>query len=189
MKLQLSDDQKKNIEWVQWKNRGGDVRAHAVDPTSEERTGKRRTLTGAIIPVDAKPAEAATERDAFSLQLVDKANENWHKHRDPKPTTATPDAKPAAKKESAKKPADPSKDFELRAEGKSASLWACEPRYVSDLLATFDRSKLDMTDSYSIKVDTTKTPGTFSIKQKGRVVAKGELARAPTSNPAPSPNI
>ena len=179
MKLQLSQEQHDNIKWVQWKNRDGVTQAHAVDPTSEERTGKLRTVTGAIIPAGAVEAEAATQRDSFSAEMVEKAYANWRKHREPKPAAAK--AEKPAKEAKAERPADPPKPYELRAAGKEAELWALPPTYKEDMLVSFDRSKVDMTDTYSIKVDTSKTPATFQIRQKGKVVAKGSLERSPST--------
>lgn len=60
------------LEWVQWENKRGELRAHAIDPGSVERTGILRTITGAIVPKDAVPAEDATQRDGFSLGVVER---------------------------------------------------------------------------------------------------------------------
>lgn len=63
------------IKWVEWENRHGITRAHAVDPGSEQRTGKLRTLTGALIPDNAVPAKPATEKDKFSSEVIERLRE------------------------------------------------------------------------------------------------------------------
>lgn len=76
MKLKLTPDQLHNVRWVQWHSARQDaVRAHAVDPTSEARTGVLRTVTGAVIPAEAVDAEPGTVRDSFSLQVLARAEE------------------------------------------------------------------------------------------------------------------
>lgn len=60
------------IKWVEWENRHGELKAHAVDPESKQRTGVERTLTGAIIPAGAKPAKTDTARDVFSQQVIER---------------------------------------------------------------------------------------------------------------------
>lgn len=60
------------LKWVQWENRHGETKAHAIDPGAEERTGKIRTLTGSLIPDGAVPAKADTVRDQFSVQVIER---------------------------------------------------------------------------------------------------------------------
>lgn len=60
------------VEWVEWENRHGATVAHAVDPGSEQRTGIRRTVTGAIVASGAIPAKSTTAKDPFSLQVLER---------------------------------------------------------------------------------------------------------------------
>lgn len=60
-----------SLEWLQWENKRGLVTAHAVDPDSLERTGKLRTVSGAIVPAGiAVKADPGTPRDHFSESIV-----------------------------------------------------------------------------------------------------------------------
>jgi len=76
MRLNLTHEQIENATWVEWEsNKHGVVTAHAVDPTSEARTGKLRSVNGAVIPEHAKPAKPGTPRDPFSVSILDRARE------------------------------------------------------------------------------------------------------------------
>lgn len=91
MKIMLDPQQMRELRWVQWTNRQGVLVAHAIDPTSEARTGKARTVSGAIIPKVAVDATDTTPRDEFSLQLVSKAHQHWKKvHEAPKEAASAP---------------------------------------------------------------------------------------------------
>lgn len=68
----ISIDQAKSIKWVQWTPGSGILTAFAVDPTSEERTGKLRSINGSLIPASAVDAEKSTPRDHFCTTLVER---------------------------------------------------------------------------------------------------------------------
>jgi hypothetical protein len=76
MKLKLTADQVTNIRWVEWKSaKHKTTVAHAVDPTSVERTGVLRTVTGAVVPPQAVDAAPGTPRDQFSLDVLARVGE------------------------------------------------------------------------------------------------------------------
>lgn len=61
-----------DVTWVQWTvKKTGKLTAFAVDPDSERRTGKLRALNGSLVPETAEPAKDETDRDPFSISLVE----------------------------------------------------------------------------------------------------------------------
>lgn len=71
MRLTMTKEQIENVQWVEWHNAKHDTTtAHAIDPTSEARTGVLRAVNGAVVPASAIPARASTPRDPFSVSIL-----------------------------------------------------------------------------------------------------------------------
>ncbi len=103
------------LEWVQWENKRGAVVAHAIDPDSVARTGKLRTLSGALVPEGAVPAEPGTERDHFPVSIVERVQS--HQARAQETEQARAEAKAKREAEAAERAA---KRAEAKAQAQAA---------------------------------------------------------------------
>lgn len=183
MKIKIDPEQYNNIAWKQWENRSGVTQAHAIDPTSEKRTGKVRTFSGALIPAGAVDHDGTTPKDPFSVQLVEQAHAAWKAAQ--KPAKAEKPAKAAKQaKEGAEKPADPPTDFEIRFDKDEAQIWTTgKGRFKEDMLAGFPRKQMNSAAPFKLKIDET-SPMQYKVTQKVgnaiKAVAKGSLDKQPT---------